>query len=129
MLRTLALAILAVSPLAAQSVAGKYTGKWTGSSANGGFTVALAGAGSEWKADVAFTIAETEVKTKVTMVKVDGAKVEVQYEFDLGGNLLQSTIRGELSGDRIAGKYTTVALPAKQPVDQGDFEASKGKQP
>jgi hypothetical protein len=127
MLRSVSLAWLVVLALAAQSVAGKYTGKWTGSSAGGGFTMSLESAGDDWKAEVAFTIADNEVKTKVTALKIEGAKVEIKYEFDLGGNILESTIRGELSGDRIAGKYTTIAVQAKQQIDQGDFEATKGK--
>jgi len=126
MLRVLTV-LLAALALPVQNAAGRYTGKWTGASANGDFTIALQPSAGDWKCEVTFTFGGMEVKTRVTMVKVSGAKVEAQYEFDLGGNVLQSTIEGELADDRLRGKYRTVAVQNKQPVDQGDFEASKVK--
>ncbi|MGH9674260.1 MAG: hypothetical protein ACRD44_13850 [Bryobacteraceae bacterium] len=122
MLRAL-IVLLATIALPAQNAAGR----WTGASANGDFNIALEPSAGDWKCEVTFTFGGTEVKTKVTNVKVSGAKVEAQYEFDLGGNILQSTIQGELAGGRLKGTYSTVAVQNRQPVDQGDFEASKVK--
>ncbi len=112
----------------AQSPAGKFTGTWSGASGAGGsFRISLEQTGGNWKCEVVFGFENTEVKTNVTMVKVEGARVEAQYDFDIGGNRLQSAIEGAISGDKLAGTYKTKALQDSAPVDQGKFEATRGK--
>ncbi len=40
-------------------------------------------------------------------MSVEGPKVKIVYEFDLDGNSLESTIKGELKGTTLAGDYHT----------------------
>ncbi len=133
MLACMVRAIAALAALAAFSscalaadLAGRYKGDWTGSAANGGFSISLeAAAGGAWKCEVTFTLADAEVKTKVTMVRVEGAEIEARYEFDLGGNKLQSTLKGRLVENRLEGKYQTIALANNSPVDEGEWKATR----
>lgn len=111
---------------AAEDLAGTYNGEWSGASgASGKLHLELQkGDQDEWKCTVTFTTGEDEYKTKMKSVKVDGAKLEAQYEFELGGNRLQSTINGELSGKTLQGQYHTVAVSDGSPVDEGNWKAS-----
>jgi hypothetical protein len=73
---------------------------------------------------VTFSYAGEEVKTNVTLCKIDGPKIEAQYDFDLSGNRLQSTIHGERKGTALEGKYQTAALADGSRVDEGDWKAA-----
>ena len=73
---------------------------------------------------MSFTYSGTEVQTNVTFCKIDGVKIEAQYDFDIGGNRLQSTINGELKEKTLQGKYQTKALPDGSAVDEGDWKAT-----
>ena len=119
---------LAVFPAAA-AVGGKYAGTWSGASGAGGdlkmsFT---SGADGKWTAEVSFTFAGETVPCKVKSVSVDGDKVEVVYEFDLGGVQLQSTATGQLSGNKMEGKYTTKSVADGSTADQGAWSATAAK--
>jgi hypothetical protein len=106
-------------------VPGKYSGKWDGSSgASGEFLLALTRTGGDWKAEVSFTMGAEKVNCAVTSLRVDGAKVQVVYTFDLLGMKLESTIEGERSGAKLSGKYRTRSVADNVPVDQGSWEAS-----
>src|SRR5437588_6362449 len=84
---------------AAADFAGTYKGTWTGGQADGEITMTLRSADDGApKADVSFTIAGQSVKCNVTSVKVDGPKIEIVYDFDLGDTKLQSTATGQLNG-------------------------------
>lgn len=122
-------AVFLTALLLAQSPAGKFSGNWSGATgASGDFHITLEPAsGGAWKCEVAFTLGEAKVTTKITSVKVDGAKVRTVYEFDLGGNKLESTIEGELGGDSLSGKYKTRSLENNSPVDEGTFQATRPK--
>ena len=112
---------LAADPLAA----GKYSGKWEGSSGGSGeFRMTLASADAKWTADIVFTLGGQEVKCTVKSFTVDGANLHGVYSFDLQGNVLESTIDGELSGKKLAGKYTTRAAGDGSPVDEGTWETT-----
>ena len=121
--------LLTLVPLALaadKDLAGTYHGEWSGASGASGkirieFQKTPEG---EWKCEVSFTLGAEEVKTKMKSVKVDGAKIEVRYEFDLQGNALQSTLTGELSGKTLEGKYHTVAVSGGAAVDEGTWKAS-----
>src|SRR6266536_379008 len=64
--------------------AGKYTGKWEGSSgAAGEFVLSLSRDGTAWKAEVSFTMGAEKVHCNVTSLRLDGANVRVVYTFDL----------------------------------------------
>lgn len=105
--------------------AGKYSGKWEGSSgASGEFLLSLAKSGGDWKAQVSFTMGSEKVNCSVTSLSVDGAKVHLVYTFDLLGTKLESTIDGERSGAKLSGKYRTRSVADNSQVDQGAWEAS-----
>jgi hypothetical protein len=123
----LGLMLLAMAALAAAGdIAGNYTGHWNGAGGDGDFKIVLAQAGEKWNADVAFTFGGQDVKCKVTSVKVNGAQVELVYEFDLLTNRLESTATGEVQEKTFAGKYKTRALADNSPVDQGTFTTRSG---
>jgi hypothetical protein len=63
-----------------------------------------------------------EVPGKITSLKVDGAKVEVVYDFDLQGAKLQSAIQGTLTGKTLGGTYKTSADGAA--VDEGTWKTT-----
>ncbi|SRR6266540_3823962 len=121
--------LLAMVPAASpgeKELAGVYTGAWSGASGTAGeFRITLTLAGGKLKPDVMFTMGSTEVKTKVTHIAVDGMKLEMKYEFDLGGNRLESTIKGILSGETMEGRYSTKSVADGSPVDEGEWKAKR----
>jgi hypothetical protein len=62
--------------------------------------------------------------TNVTLCKTEGSKIEAQYDFDLSGNRLQSTIRGERKENTLPGTYQTKPLAGGAQVDEGDWKAT-----
>jgi hypothetical protein len=129
-MRRLIVVLLLVSSLAlaAADPAGKYTGTWTGTSADGTIKIALAHAEKkgEWTADVSFTFGAEEVQCKTASVKVDGAKLDLVYDFSLTGAQLRSTVSGQIEDRKIEGKYTTTA-PDGSSIDEGTFKVSREK--
>ena len=75
-------------------------------------------------ARVTFTLRDQEVKTKVLSVKKEKAGVQVQYEFDLDGRKLVSTLTGEILGSKFAGRYQTSPVGSDGIVDSGKFTAA-----
>src|SRR5262249_4573004 len=107
---------LAADPVAA----GKYSGKWEGSSgASGEFGLSLARDTGAWKAEVSFTMGAEKVNCSVTSISVEGSKLRVVYTFDLLGMKLESTLEGERSSGKLSGKYRTRSVADNAPVDQG----------
>jgi hypothetical protein len=119
---------LGIAVVADSITAGKYTGKWDGASgASGDFTLTLtADAGGQLKPAVLFTLGGQEVKCTVKSSEVNGSKIKVVYAFDLQGTALESAIEGDLSGNRLAGKYQT-HTPDGQTVDEGTWETTASK--
>lgn len=114
-------------PLAADPLAGgKYTGKWEGTSGGAGdFRMTLTPAdGDKWSADVNFTLGGQEVKCAVKSIAVTDGKLRVVYTFDLQGNILESTVEGELKGKKLGGKYKTRATADGSAVDEGTWETT-----
>jgi len=127
MRRLIPLLLVSSLALAAADPAGKYSGTWSGTSADGTIKIALAHAEKgEWKAEVSFTLGSEEVDCKTVSVKVDGAKVELVYDFTLSGAQLRSTVTGQLDDSKLEGKYTTTA-PDGFGVDEGTWKASREK--
>jgi hypothetical protein len=127
MTRRLAACLIAMFFAAAgqSSPAGTYKGKWSGNSASGDFSLVLEQNGDQWKATVRFTLGETEVPATVRMLRVEGSKVETKYDFDLGGNKLQSHLEGEVKDGVFHGRYKTKALADDSGVDEGACEAKR----
>ena len=84
----------------------------------------LSRAGEEWKCEAVFTLGGQEVATIMKRVKIDGDKVEVEYEFDLQGNKLKSTLTGKLDGQTLSGKYNTVDSGGGA-VDEGSWKVAR----
>ena len=112
--------------LLAAGLAGRYSGTWSGSSgASGDFHISLTPAeNGEWTSDVTFSFGGTDVKTKVTSVKVDGTKVTVVYQFDLQDTKLESTVKGQLNGTNLEGAYSTKVVADGSAVDEGTWKAT-----
>ena len=83
------------------------------------------GADGKPRCEVSFGFGDAVVKTKVTYLAIDGAKVHVKYEFDLQGNKLESTVTGELTGDTLSGKYSTKVVADGAAVDEGEWKAKR----
>ncbi|HLK22941.1 MAG TPA: hypothetical protein VKT81_28540 [Bryobacteraceae bacterium] len=115
----LAVALFAAGP------AGTYKGTYSGSAgASGDISVTLKQADEGWKSDVTFTFGGGDIKTKVTSVSVEGSKVKIVYTFDLDGNELESTIKGELKGTTLAGDYHTKSTEDGSAIDEGTWTAT-----
>ena len=117
--------LLLLSSLALAGPVGKYVGTWTGAGGQGDFRIALApgAAQGEWTADVSFTLNGQEVKCKTAYIKIDGARLEVAYDFNLGDFKARSTIVGQIKGSDLSGDYTTKGEDGSS-VDAGTWKAS-----
>lgn len=121
-----AVTAFAVCALAAADLSGTYKGIWAGGMADGDITITVTpGQDGPPKAEVSFTVQGQNVKCNVTSFKVDGSKVELVYDFDLGDTQLESTATGELKGDSLSGTYKTKSLGDGSAVDEGTWKASK----
>jgi hypothetical protein len=115
--------MIAAVILVAADMSGTYTGSWNGASgASGSFRMVL----KNKTCEVTFGLGDTEIKTKVTQVRIiKDTDIQVTYEFDLGGNRLESTINGKLSRNTLEGTYKTMAVGSDAHVDQGEWKASR----
>jgi hypothetical protein len=103
--------------------AGTYKGNYTGGAGGGDFHMTLKADGKGgFTGEVGFTIMGEEVPGKLTMLKVDGAKIEMSYDFDLQGAKLTSAAEGTLSGKTLGGGYKTSAEGSV--VDQGTWKTT-----
>jgi hypothetical protein len=100
--------------------AGTYKGTYTGGAGGGDFHLTLTADGKGgFSAEVGFTIMGEEVPGKITSLKIDPAKIEMVYDFDLQGTKLQSAASGTLSGKTLGGTYKTTAEGTA--VDEGTW--------
>lgn len=109
------------------AVEGTFEGSWSGATGSGGsFRLAVVkDASGKPRADVVFGMGASEVKTKVTFLEINDAKIQCKYEFEIQGFKLESTIDGQLSGDDLTGVYKTRSIADNAPVDQGEWKAKK----
>jgi hypothetical protein len=122
-MRFTVLLLLTVALLFAAGLAGTYKGTWSGSGGGGDMNITLTQSDSDWKADASFTLGGETVKTKVTTIKVDGNKLTLVYTFDLQGNILESSMKGELKDGVFSGDYQTKAIADGSAVDSGTWTA------
>lgn len=121
----LSLILVLFAPAAEKDFAGTYAGDWSGGSGGSGqLRMALEQADGKWKCEASFTLGGQEVKTTLKSVKVEEAKIEIRYEFDVQGNLLQSTLTGQLEGRTLEGKYKTITVADGGPVDEGVWKVT-----
>lgn len=102
-----------------------YAGTWSsdGSAAAGKIDLQL-----KPEASVSFTVDSREtVRCKVVSVKADASNIEVQYDFELQGYKLRSTLNGTITGNTVEGKYTTKSVEDGSSVDSGTFKATAAK--
>jgi hypothetical protein len=113
---------------AASGPAGKYSGTWAGATSDGGIKIELIKPSSaDWDANVSFTMGGQEVKCKTASVKVDGSKLELVYDFNLGADIqLRSTVTGTINGEKMEGAYTTKSGDGNT-VDQGTWKVALEK--
>jgi hypothetical protein len=121
-------ALLSLTALAFANPAGKYSGTWVGQQSDGGIKIALAPAATqgEWTAEVSFTLGDQEVKCKTVHIKVDGDKLDLAYEFNIGGLQATSTVVGKFDGAKLEGTYSTKSSEGAA-VDQGTFKTTLEK--
>ena len=120
-----AIALVDLPELPAQDKvgAGTYKGTYTGAAGSGDFHLTLKADGSGFTGLVGFTIMGEEVPGKFTTLKIDGAKIEMAYDFDLQGTKLTSAAEGTLKGKTLEGTYKTSAEGAV--VDQGTWKTTQ----
>src|SRR5438477_6626336 len=128
-MRAAILFLVAAAALFADGVSGTYKGSYSGSAgASGDFVVSFNKADNgDWKSEVTFTLGGETVKTKITSLQVDGAKVKIVYQFDLQGTALESTVTGELNGATLEGAYHTKVVTDASAVDDGTWKATQGQ--
>ena len=113
---------------AEKDLAGVYVGKWSGASGTAGdCRMDLKLTGGKLTPNVMFTMGSTEVKTTVTYIAVDGLKIVMKYEFDLGGARLESTAHATLKGETLEGTYTTKSVADGSRVDEGQWKAQRSE--
>jgi hypothetical protein len=97
----------AAAPAAA--LAGQYKGAWKSADATtGDLRLAFKSNGdAAWAADASFTYEGTTFPTRMKTVRIEGAKIELVFEWDVDGNPAQSKVHGELKGDTLQGSYVT----------------------
>ncbi len=119
------LLVFVLSVVALASPAGRYVGKWVGTSAEGVIKIALSQADKgEWKADVSFTYGDANVPCKTISVKVTDDKLDLVYEFEIAGMQATSTVTGDIKGNEMSGTYHTKGSDGSD-VDQGTWKVSK----
>ena len=122
---TFLLSVVVMLGAGESAIKGHYAGAWSGTSgASGAFELSVAIAADKPKCEISFTYGGEKVKTTVTLCKTSASNIEAQYDFDVDGNRLQSTIRGELKDNALTGKYQTKALADGSAVDEGDWKAA-----
>jgi hypothetical protein len=116
---------LASAISADDAIEGKFVGEWSGNAGSSGkFQLSVARGDGKPKCAVLFTFSGDDVTTNVTLCKTEGSKIEAQYDFELSGYRLQSTIHGERKGNALSGTYQTKPLAGGPQVDEGDWKAA-----
>jgi hypothetical protein len=93
------------SSSAERSMAGEFNGTWRNDTDGGKLRLSLKQNTEKWTAEATFTFQEKEIPTKVTSLKVNGAKIEIVLAWFIDEVPGQSRMIGELSGAKIEGTY------------------------
>ncbi|MBI5689853.1 MAG: hypothetical protein HZC55_07110 [Verrucomicrobia bacterium] len=117
------------SPAAAkQSVAtiaaGEYAGTWKATNESGGaLRLKLKNESSTgWSGEASFTFDGANIPAKVTSIKVDGAKLELVFEWEIQGTPGKSRLSGEWKEGRLKGKYDSTPAEA---AGEGTWELAR----
>ena len=103
---------------------GAYSGSWTSDRTSSGGKIEIQ---LKTQAAVSFTLEGETVACKVVSSKVNEGGLEIQYDFEFGGNKLRSTISGTATPEKLSGKYVTKTVADGSPVDSGTFAALVAK--
>lgn len=98
----------AQSPASA-GLAGQYKGSWKNAEASSGdlrITFRRDGEAA-WAAEATFTYEGTEFPMRMKSIRVEGAKVEILFEWTVDGNVAHSKTEGVLVDDKVQGTYET----------------------
>jgi hypothetical protein len=101
-----------------------WSGKWTSSRNDNGGSIRISLIAQP---EVVFTLNDREVKTKVASHKQDEASFSIEYDFELDGYSLRSSLSGTIKGDTAEGTYKTKSLSDGAGVDEGTFQAAVAK--
>jgi hypothetical protein len=88
-------------------VPGDFGGTWqqTGGDSRGQLRLKLKREGDGWTAEAVFTFENADIPATVKTVKVQGAKVELVFDWTIQTTSGQSRLTGELSDGRLQGTY------------------------
>lgn len=92
------------------ALAGDYVGTWTSSTGDAGkLWITLKPHGSGWGAEGNFSYEDVEASTRITSVKVEGMKVELEFNWEHRGTPGKSRLSGEVAAGKISGTYESKA--------------------
>ena len=122
----LALLLLTSALLFAQTSdsewAGSWAGTWNGESGGSGeLRMKLSKSGDQWKAEADFSLSGADVPCVVKSLKIDGDKLEIEYDFELQGYKVTSKLTGTRKDKTMEGTYKTTG-PDSSPVDTGKWK-------
>lgn len=102
---------------------GSYAGSWM-SRANGGAGKLSLAFTTDALDSATFSYEGQDVKTKPISLTKDGDRVEFVFEYTLDGNVLRSTMQGNVTAKAVAGKYKSATADGTTPVDEGTWEVT-----
>ncbi len=97
------------SAAAERGLEGRFEGRWKGPDDTTGDLrlVFKRGRAASWEVEASFTFEGREYPTRTKAVRIDGARIEVEFEWSAEGNPAASRIVGELQQDTLKGTYET----------------------
>ncbi len=104
----------AAKTAAKPSVAGNYSGTWTGKDqSTGSLNIKLTrDASATWVAEAKFTLQGNEVPTTTKAVAVEGGRLELTIGWQAEGTSAQTKLTGTLSGNVLEGTYDSTISEA-----------------
>ena len=126
-MRIFLVCLSAAALMLAAEVAGRFKGDWSsnGSGASGAIELTIKpGPDADKTSQATFTLAGSEVKTKVRTLHIAGDEIEMSYEFGTESTQLVSKLKGKLAGEMLTGTYQTTIAGQDEKVDEGTFKAT-----
>ena len=122
-----ALILISVAALAAEDIAGTYTGEYVNKAGkSGGYQLTFTpGPGGNWTGEVVAVLDGKPTKSTMTSLVVKGDSIEAAYDFEVKGNKASSRIKGTKTGESFSGAFET--LYKGKVVDTGTWKTSRKK--
>lgn len=121
-MRTLILLISAAVLLFAAD--GPYVGTWTSTQNGNGGSIRVQ---IKPEARVVFSYESREITTKVVSVEETNTGFRIDYDFEIDGFPMRSSVTATLKGESYEGKYRTKSLADSSEVDQGTLSLKKAQ--